>query len=454
VPQDRDRVEALFVSDATVPVRSAMVQIRTSSFDLRTLEVSVGVVWATDGSVGAYAGFAMDVSERQLARHKLEAQLDFTGRLLEVSPTPLFVKDEQGRFLMVNRAWLDLMSLERAQVIGRTSADLFGGDAPMHIEHDHRLLESEERIRYENRLVRPDHEERDTVVTKVRFTQPDGSVGGIIGSIIDVTEFREAERTTREARDAAESANRTKSEFIANISHELRTPLQSIIGFSELGGALSASAPDLQEMFGDIHAGGQRMLTLVNGLLDVSKMDSTVGSMNLYPCDLLSLVANVVRELRPIALPRDLSMTVHEPPAPLLADVDAFRIQQVLRNVLANAMRFSPAGSTIEIDCIDLGEEGVEIAVRDHGPGIPVAELETIFDAFVQSSLTRDGSGGTGLGLTICRKIMGAHGGSIRAANAADGGAIMRILLPRSQRPSEAQTHLAPQALETLDVTV
>ena len=432
LPAQRVQIEALFVPDATGTAAAVTVQIRTPRADLRTLEVSVAPVRAADGSLIGFAGFAVDVSERQIARRKLEAQLDFTARLLEVSPTPLFVKDEQGRFLTVNRAWLDLMGLGLEQVIGHHSSDLFGAEAPFHTEQDDRLLHSEDRISYENRLKRPDRGERDTVVTKVRFTHADGSPAGIIGSIIDVTEFREAERSTREARDAAERANNAKSEFIANISHELRTPLQAIIGFSDLGHELSADQPDYREMFGDIQAGGQRMLTLVNGLLDVSKMESTVGSLTLHRADLCGLAGAVVRELRPLAAGRELTIELIEPTRPVPADVDAFRIQQVIRNVLANAMRFAPAGSRIEIECRDRGDVGVEVEVRDHGPGIPPDELETIFEAFVQSSRTRDGSGGTGLGLTICRKIMSAHGGSIHASNAAAGGAVLRIRLPAS----------------------
>ncbi len=429
LPSESARIDALFAADGDVPGEAAMVQM-DSSGGPRTLEVSVAAVRGADGALSGFAGFAVDVSERQIARRKLEAQLDFTARLLEVSPTPLFVKDANGRFVTVNQAWLDLMRLTREQVIGRHSTDLFGADAPMHAAHDDRLLRSEERLSYENRLLRPGADARDTVVTKVRFTQVDGSAAGIIGSIIDVTEFREAERTTREARDAAQRANQAKSEFIANISHELRTPLQSIIGFSELGAELAAALPDFHDMFGDIHAGGQRMLTLVNGLLDVSKMESTVGSLHLERGDAAALTADVVKELRPLATQRNLHIDLAAPPRPLWADVDAFRFQQVVRNVLANALRFAPAGGRIEVAYRDLGKAGVEIAVRDHGPGIPPDELETIFDAFVQSSRTRDGSGGTGLGLTICRKIMSAHGGSIEAGNAAGGGALLRMRLP------------------------
>lgn len=452
MPADRALIEARFkadAADADLPHQTLMVQMQTPQSELLTLEVSVAPVRAPDHSLLGFAGFAVDVSERQHARRKLESQLNFTARLLDVSPTPLFVKDVQGRFITVNRAWLDLMALTQEQAIGRDSAALFGEQAEFHFAQDERLLQSGDRISYENRLLRPDLEERDTVVTKVRFTHADGSPAGIVGSIIDVTEFREAERTTREARDAAELANRTKTAFIADISHELRTPLQSILGFSDLGRDLSAHQPNLQEMFTDIHAGGQRMLTLVNGLLDVAKMESTVGSLALRRVDLGALASAVVHELRPLASQRGLQIELLEPVQPLPADVDAFRMQQVIRNVLANALRFAPKGSCIEITGRDRGELGVELEIRDHGPGIPADELETIFDAFVQSSRTRDGSGGTGLGLTICRKIMSAHGGSIRAANVATGGAQFVIRLPVSAQAER----VAMQADIPLEVT-
>ncbi|WP_088278995.1 PAS domain-containing protein [Ideonella sp. A 288] len=433
LPEDRPQVEALVAQAAAGGATKRMVRVLDARQVQRTLEVSLSAVRDGDGVLIGHAGFAVDVSERQQARERLQAQLDFTARLIEISPTPLFVKDRQGRFVNVNRAWLELMQLTAAQVIGRTSADLYGAAAPFHITHDERLMQSEERISYDNRLQRPDGEWRDTVVTKLRFTDADGSPAGIIGSIIDVTEFREAERTTREARDAAERSNRAKSEFIANMSHELRTPLQAIIGFSELGTKLAAAHEDFLDMFCEVHAGGRRMLTLVNALLDLSKLESTVGSLALHRRDLATLVSEVARELRPLAGQRDIELVLRPPQQPLGADVDAFRMQQVIRNVLANALRFAPIGSAIELDCLPTPDGGTEIVVRDHGPGIPADELESIFDAFVQSSRTADGAGGTGLGLTICRKIMSAHGGSIAAENAAGGGAVMRIRLPAAR---------------------
>jgi PAS domain S-box-containing protein len=256
----------------------------------------------------------------------------------------------------------------------------------------------------------------------VERRMPDGH---LVGFRIDITELVHATQ-------AAEAASQAKSDFIATISHELRTPLQSIIGFSELGETFAGtqSHARFQNMFKRINDGGQRMLTLVNALLDVSKIDNTVGSIALLPQDMDALALEVVDELRPLAAKRDLAILMPEPARAVLADVDGFRMQQVVRNVLANAIRFSPVGSHVDVACVDLGAAGVEITVRDHGPGIPADEFESIFEPFVQSTRTRDGSGGTGLGLTICRKIMSAHGGHIDACNAEGGGALMRIHLP------------------------
>jgi hypothetical protein len=168
----------------------------------------------------------------------------------------------------------------------------------------------------------------------------------------------------------------------------------------------------------------------VNGLLDISKIDGSPDSMALKPGDLAALAAAVVHELSPLAARRALRVRLPEPLPRLAAEMDDFRIQQVIRNLLANAMRFGPEGTAIDIGCADLGAAGVELWVRDHGPGIPPDELEAIFDAFVQSSRTFDGSGGTGLGLTISRKIIQAHAGRLTAENAEGGGALFRIRVP------------------------
>ena len=307
-------------------------------------------------------------------------------------------------------------------VIGRTLGDIFGARAAFHEEQASRLTRPGDRVSYDYPLRRPELPPRDVVITQLRLAAADGSAGGILGSIVDVTEFREAERSTRAGRDAAERNNRAKSEFIANISHELRTPLQIDHRPSPNSAPRwPAGHPSFREMFQDIHGGGLRMLNLVNGLLDVSKLESPAVPLALRRHGLAGLLAPVLHELSPLALRRRLRIDSGAVPEALEIDADAVRFQQVLRNVLANALRFAPEGSVIEVRAADHGAAGIELSVRDHGPGIPEDELESVFDAFVQSSRTKDGAGGTGLGLTISRQIISAHGGRIEAGNAAGG---------------------------------
>jgi PAS domain S-box-containing protein len=386
-----------------------------------------------------------DIAQAEQARvqRRLQTQLGFSEQLLESSPLPMSVMSHERRYLSVNRAWEAFTGLRREQVLGASvGTHLAPAERALHETQDARVYQSLAAVRYDARLAHADGSLRDTVIEKRLLPGDDGQPMAILAVIIDVTEFREAERATREARDAAEEASRTKSEFIANISHELRTPLQSILGFSELGLRRAGEQARLAAMFGEIHGSGQRMLSLVNDLLDVARLESTVGTIHLERADLRGLVREVLREVQPLAAQRQVRLVELLPEQPMPGRVDPLRFQQVVRNVLANAIRFSPAGTAVEIEGTVTVDGELALSVADRGPGIPEAELERIFDAFVQSSLTKDGSGGTGLGLAICRKIMEVHEGHIRAANRAGGGAVFHIRLPARGRADTAPAPL------------
>ncbi len=368
---------------------------------------------------------------RERALNELKAQLDLTGLLLEISPVPISMLDREERYMAVNKAWEGFMCRTREEVLGQPSSRWMSDEeARIHEGHDALLLAHGGKLRYEAVVPHADGTQRTLLINKVAVPGKTGRTESILCAFVDITEFRAAEQATRVARDAAEKASLVKSEFIANISHELRTPLQAIIGFSEIGMTRASTPERTATMFNHIHASGQRMLALVNDLLDVSKIESSVGTFNLAPCDLRELVRAVVTELTPLLQRQGHRAQLQLPPDTLLARADSLRFQQVVRNVMANAIRFSPPGQPIEVDVTHAGEGRCRVTVRDHGPGIPEAELQDIFDAFIQSSRTKDGSGGTGLGLAICRKIMDAHGGTIHAENAPGGGARIVIELP------------------------
>lgn len=440
-PESAGAVQRLFSPEGHAAVRSATLRMGQAQ-ERREYEVAVAPL-REGGRITGFAGSAIDVTATRQAQARLKAQLGFTELLLDMLPLPMSIRDMQGRYVSVNQAWLALSGRRREAVLGQPAQRFYSDDdARLHEQRDRELVAQGDRLRYEAHYALPDGSRRDVVVTKALVPGDDGQPAGIISLMLDVSEMREAERATREARDAAEEASRAKTEFIANISHELRTPLQSIIGFSELGQARAGEARRLGAMFGDIHAAGQRMLALVNDLLDVAKIESTVGTFHLERADVRSLVRTVAGELAPQLQRRSLQLTLDLGAQPLVAKVDPLRFEQVVRNVLANAVRFSPEGTSLHVSGVLEPAGHIHLAVRDQGPGIPPAELDQIFDAFVQSSKTKDGSGGTGLGLAISRKIMQAHGGEISATNNADGeGATFHIRLPArgsaETRPAE-----------------
>ena len=408
--------------------RSAALGLKAA--DGRTLQHDCVVTPLPHGA--GFVGSAVDVTERLEARRRMQAQLAFTEMLLESSPLPMSVMGRDRRYRIVNRAWEAFSGRRREDALGGpVGAHLTPEERQLHEQQDAQVYRTGEPLRYEARVPHADGTLRDVVIEKRALPGAEGGEpSGILAVIIDVTEFRAAERATREARDAAEDASRAKSEFIANISHELRTPLQSIIGFSELGLRRAGEQVRLGAMFSDIHASGQRMLALVNDLLDVARIESSAGTLHLERGDLRTPVREVLRELQPLAAKRSVQLAEALAEAPMLAKLDPLRFGQVVRNVVANAIRFSPEGGRIDIEADVTAAGEWRLSIADRGPGIPEGEHEAIFEAFVQSSRTKDGSGGTGLGLAISRTIMQAHGGHITAHDRPGGGSVFEIVLP------------------------
>lgn len=250
------------------------------------------------------------------------------------------------------------------------------------------------------------------------------------------------------AKERAESANKTKSAFLANMSHELRTPMHAILSFADLGGRKIDKHPKekSQHYFTRIHQSGQRLLTLLNDLLDLAKLESGRMDLDLTKGDLCKVIDIAESEFSSLLEKKSLRLEIESPHCDTTAYYDQDKMLQVLRNLLSNAVKFTPEGHSITIsfartalpttakDDKQTAIPGVAIKVSDQGIGIPEDELESVFNQFIQSSKTKTGAGGTGLGLAISKEIVVRHGGQIWAENNPQGGASFIVILPNRIR--------------------
>ena len=237
----------------------------------------------------------------------------------------------------------------------------------------------------------------------------------------------------QEAKKMAETANNAKSDFLSNISHELRTPLHGILSFAGFGIKKHTIAePDkILNYFQKIRQSGETLLMLLNDLLDLAKLESGKITFEFRPADLGLLIDSMVDEYNSLASEKNLTVRCEHPEAHEKIVLDADKIKQVLRNLLNNAIKFSPEGGTIDISIFKKADS-VVVSVRDQGAGVPENELRNVFDKFFQSSKTKTGAGGTGLGLAICQGIITTHKGRIWAENNPDTGANFLFEIPLS----------------------
>ena len=236
-----------------------------------------------------------------------------------------------------------------------------------------------------------------------------------------------------EANAALYHSNKLKSEFLANVSHELRTPLNSILGFTELLKDGIPTEAKQARYLNNIIKSGHNLLELINDLLDLAKIEAGKLEVRAQPLSLSDVFEGLVNLLRPLLLPKNLTIDVKIAAAVPVIQTDASRLQQVLYNLLTNAIKFSPPGASIDLTAEPVGPDRVRLWVVDRGPGIAADMQAVIFEKFRQGdqSHTRE-HGGTGLGLAISRELAGLLGGTVGVESVPGEGARFWCELPVS----------------------
>jgi signal transduction histidine kinase len=352
----------------------------------------------------------------------------------------LSVFDRRGRLIAWNSRFCELLELPLDLPVGAPLRDIlmlqaargdFGRDDPS--------AEVAKRLEWFYRDV-PTTKERVTPLGRIlqisRRAMPDGAIVSVYS---DITDLKESERKLIQARSQAEMANHAKSEFLANMSHELRTPLNAIIGFSEI---------IAHELFGplnnekyldymkDIHQSSLHLLSIINDVLDMSKIEAGKLELSKEPLNIRHLVGEVVRMMRERADSRGIELVTKlaEGEAEIWADERA--IKQIFLNLLSNAIKFSRDGGEVCIRVVSEKPGLVVVEFEDHGIGMNEEELERALQPFGQAkpSTTRN-YGGTGLGLPITKGLIEAHGGKLAIESRAGQGTIARISLPTERKP-------------------
>jgi PAS domain S-box-containing protein len=424
--------------------------------DLTTVELpalrhdgtEVVTVW-TYGSVMTAAGplFVLIVRERTTMLAELES-LTYTT-LFEESPFPLsLTKLADNTTVAINQAFADLFELDRANVIGRPASDL-GLSNPALRERITRMLAEEGAVRDLECELRTSTGKALQVATNVTRVRIAGVEFALV-TIQDISQRKAQEAALarameqeKQARAEAEAANRAKDEFLATMSHELRTPLSAIMGWAAMLRRKPREEEKLDHGLAVIDRNVHSLERLVADLLDMSRILSGKLALNLTRTSLWEVANAAAEVVRPAAEAKGVRLIVDlDPDLPSVIG-DLARLQQVLWNLLTNAVRFTPRGGRIVVTGERAGA-GVRLRVQDSGQGIDPQHLARIFERFrqVDSSTTR-AHGGLGLGLAIVRYLVEAHGGQVEARSDGLGhGAEFSVTLP----VSAVDTSVAPFA--------
>jgi PAS domain S-box-containing protein len=372
--------------------------------------------------------------------------------LFDQAPVPYHETGPDGIVLRVNEAecrlfgyaaseivgkpaWEFIAPEDRAEVSDRLHEAIRTGVAPPVAERDYILADgSRSTLEIHENLIRMET----------------GEISGTRAALLDVTEHkvavmaaRKVEQYAHELRNkneqlartaaAAHSATEAKSRFLANMSHELRTPLNGIIGFSELmhDGKVGPVSGEHREFLADILTSANHLLTLINDILDISKIESGKFEFRPERCDLVRLAREACAVLDPLALQKRLSIRIDNPGS-IPAELDPARFKQVLYNYVSNAVKFTSGGGRVDVRLRRLGGARVLLEVEDNGPGVALEDQPRLFREFEQLAANRKDGQGTGLGLALTKRLVEAQGGSVGVESVPGRGSRFFAELPLS----------------------
>lgn len=391
-------------------------------------QMTIAPVKSADGDVINYIALKEDITEVRTLRLALEREHSNSRRILETTHDAIALLDAEGRFEYTNPAFI----AEFGAVTGRNCNDHFAEDSSACPSRNISIGSQPVCREWRSSRTAKTYEMTATPVTNFDGTS------SILQVFHNITARKQAEEATIQAREAADLANRAKSEFLATMSHELRTPLNAIIGFSEIiENELLGPVGQAQylEYAHDINGSGRHLLQLITDILDVSRIDANrvaLRNETLSPASLVKAALNMVRDR---ATAGKLTLTENIPADLPVLWGDERRIKQVLVNVLSNAVKFTPESGRVETAArVDEETGELVLSITDTGIGIAAAEFDKVMAPFgqVDSGMARRYEG-SGLGLPLSRKLMEMHNGRLELASIPGKGTVVTLRFPKER---------------------
>ena len=392
------------------------------------------------------------LAEQQKALSISEAafrqQTKLLQSILDSMSDGVMATDEHGKTMLLNPAAQAMVGAELASTAGSQRSERFGvfrpGTETLYPADElplFRAMRGETLDGIEMYLRNADRPDGMFVSVNVRPLKGDqGEAKGGVVVVRDITAAKHSEELLRRAKEEAERANRAKSDFLSRMSHELRTPLNSILGFAQVLEMGALQADDLASVE-QIMKGGQHLLTLINEVLDVARIESGRMSLSLEPVLISELMQDALDLIRPLAQKRSITVSEHLFDG-LYVRADRQRLRQVLLNLLGNGIKYNVEGGRLDVASVERESGMVRITVADTGLGVSAADREKLFRPFERLAGESLAVEGTGLGLALSKGLVEAMQGAIGVAPNPGGGSIFWIDLISAERPEGAWDEL------------
>jgi PAS domain S-box-containing protein len=397
-----------------------------------------------------------EIADRQRAEEALRESQRLLQAIIDNSTAVIYVKDVEGRYLLVNRRFLMLFHFTRESVVGKTDSDFFPkAHADAFRAVDQRVVATRQALEAEE-LVPQDDGLHTYISIKCPLQDESGRIYAICGISTDISERKRVEEarevllaSERATRAEIERTSRMKDEFLTTLSHELRTPLTSILGWAQLLLSRQTLSKDLRRGLETIARNARAQAQLIDDLLDMSRIVSGRLRLDVRVVDPAAVIDAVAESVKPAAEAKAIQLEQEFDPAVGLLKGDPNRLQQIVWNLVSNAIKFTPQGGRVKVS---LSQQGpyVQLTVSDTGIGIEPEFLPHVFEPFRQAdaSSTRR-YGGLGMGLAIVLSLVELHGGTVEVASAGkDQGATFTVKLPREAIHAEARVARAPAAIQ------